>query len=118
MAELLARRDIDDILRAVDYLNLTAQWVQSRAGDEQLEQVTDALLLAFAGSVVGSVAGALLSRLTNAYGETFIQQPLGWRLYPEALFFGMVLGVVVVLVATGGGAPYGSPSLTNAPTGS
>ncbi|MFA5537659.1 MAG: hypothetical protein WDA23_00495 [Gemmobacter sp.] len=44
--EVLARRDIDDILRAVDYLNLTAQWVQSRAGDEQLEQVTDALLLA------------------------------------------------------------------------
>ena len=44
--ELLARRDIDDILRAVDYLNLTAQWVQSKASDEQLEEVTDALLLA------------------------------------------------------------------------
>ena len=60
--------------------------------------MTEALLLGFAGSVVGSVAGALLSRLTNAYGETFIQQPLGWRLYPEALFFGMVLGVVVTAV--------------------
>ena len=44
--ELLAWRDIDDILRAVDYLNLTAQWVQSKASDEQLEEVTDALLLA------------------------------------------------------------------------
>lgn len=43
---LLARRDIDDILRAVDYLNTTTQWVQSRAGDAQLEQVTDSLLLA------------------------------------------------------------------------
>ncbi len=44
--ELLARRDIDDIHRAVDYLNLTTQWVQSKATDDQLENVTDALLLA------------------------------------------------------------------------
>ncbi len=43
---LLAARDIDDIHRAVDYLNLTAQWVQSKATDEQLDDVTDALLLA------------------------------------------------------------------------
>ncbi|PTV96301.1 hypothetical protein C8J27_10295 [Rhodobacter aestuarii] len=43
---LLAQRDIDDILRAVDYLNLTTQWVQSKATDEQLEEVTDSLLLA------------------------------------------------------------------------
>ena len=43
---LLARRDIDDILRAVDYLNTTTQWVQSRASDAQIEQVTDSLLLA------------------------------------------------------------------------
>ena len=42
---LLARRDIDDIHRAVDYLNITTQWVQSKASDEQLEEVTDALLL-------------------------------------------------------------------------
>lgn len=43
---LLAQRDIDDIHRAVDYLNLTAQWAQSKASDEQLEDVTDPLLLA------------------------------------------------------------------------
>jgi len=43
---LLARRDIDDIHRAVDYLNITTQWVQSKATDDQLEDVTDALLLA------------------------------------------------------------------------
>ena len=43
---LLAYRDIDDIHRAVDYLNLTTQWVQSKASDEQLDDVTDALLLA------------------------------------------------------------------------
>ncbi len=45
-AELLAWRDIDDIHRAVDYLNTTAHWAQSKASDEQLEAVTDALLLA------------------------------------------------------------------------
>jgi len=43
---VLARRDIDDIHRAVDYLNLTAHWAQTRATDEQLDSVTDALLLA------------------------------------------------------------------------
>ncbi len=43
---LLARRDIDDIHRAVDHLNLTTQWAQSKAADDQLEEVTDALLLA------------------------------------------------------------------------
>ena len=44
--ETLARRDIDDIHRAVDHLNLTAAWAQSKATDAQLEEVTDALLLA------------------------------------------------------------------------
>lgn len=43
---LLAERDVDDILRAVDHMNLTSQWAQSRASDEQLEAVTDLLLLA------------------------------------------------------------------------
>lgn len=42
----LAAREVDDILRAVDHLNLTAQWVQSRAADADLEMVTDVLLLA------------------------------------------------------------------------
>lgn len=44
--ELLSYRDIDDIHRAVDYLNLTTHWAQSRASEDQLEDVTDALLLA------------------------------------------------------------------------
>lgn len=42
----LAYRDIDDILRTADHLNLTTQWAQSRATPEQLEAVTDQLLLA------------------------------------------------------------------------
>lgn len=43
---LLAKRDVDDILRAVDYLNTTTHWAQSKAADDELEEVTDALLLA------------------------------------------------------------------------
>ena len=43
---VLAARDVDDILRAVDHMNLTTQWVQSKAEDAQLEDVTDLLLLA------------------------------------------------------------------------
>ncbi len=43
---LLAQRDIDDIHRAVDYLNITTQWAQSKATDAQLEDVTDRLLMA------------------------------------------------------------------------
>jgi hypothetical protein len=42
----LASREIDDILRTVDHLNLTAQWAQSRASATELEAVTDKLLLA------------------------------------------------------------------------
>jgi hypothetical protein len=43
---LLAERDIDDIFRAVDYLNQVTHWSHSKASDRQLEEVTDDLLLA------------------------------------------------------------------------
>ncbi|MBE1293514.1 MAG: hypothetical protein GJ677_13600 [Rhodobacteraceae bacterium] len=43
---LLDERTVDDILRTVDHLNLTAQWAQSKASPDQLEQITDTLLLA------------------------------------------------------------------------
>ena len=43
---LLAARGLDDIHRAIDHMNLTTQWAQSKATDEQLEAVTDGLLLA------------------------------------------------------------------------
>jgi hypothetical protein len=42
----LAAREVDDILRAIDHLNLTTHWAQTRANDEALEAVTDRLLLA------------------------------------------------------------------------
>ncbi|CRL09264.1 MAG: hypothetical protein ACPGSW_10260 [Phaeobacter italicus] len=43
---LLATREIDDIRRTIDHLNHTAQWAQSRADDDQLDAISDDLLLA------------------------------------------------------------------------
>ena len=43
---MLGAREIDDILRTVDHLNLTTQWAQTRASDAELEQVANHLLLA------------------------------------------------------------------------
>ena len=44
--KVLAHRDIDDIYRTIDHMNLTTQWAQSKASDAQLDAVTDGLLLA------------------------------------------------------------------------
>ncbi len=44
--ETLARREADEAARTIEALNLTAQWAQSRATPEDLETVTDHLLLA------------------------------------------------------------------------
>ena len=43
---VIAARTIDDIERAIDHLNLTAGWVQSQATEDELDAVTDRLLLA------------------------------------------------------------------------
>lgn len=43
---VLAARDIDDIHRAIDHLNLVTHWAQSKASDEVLDDITDDLLLA------------------------------------------------------------------------
>ena len=44
--KLLAARQIDDILRSVDHLNLTTQWIGTKASEDEIEAVSDALLLA------------------------------------------------------------------------
>ncbi len=43
---VLSERQVDDILRAVDHLNHTAHWAQSKASEDELEAITDTLLLA------------------------------------------------------------------------
>lgn len=42
---VLEARHLDDVHRTVDFLNQTAQWVQSKATPEDLDAVTDTLLL-------------------------------------------------------------------------
>ncbi|MFK7868580.1 MAG: hypothetical protein AB8B58_04995 [Roseobacter sp.] len=44
--QVLAGRDLDSIQRTIEHLNLTAQWAQSKATADQLESVTDDLLMA------------------------------------------------------------------------
>jgi ABC-type antimicrobial peptide transport system permease subunit len=60
--------------------------------------MAEAVILGLMGSIVGGFFGTLLSALANAYGQTLIQQALIWRVYPEALLFGLVLGMVITLV--------------------
>lgn len=56
--------------------------------------LVEGLILGIIGSIIGCVIGVLLGGLVNQYGEQFIQQSLAWRIYPEALLYGFVLGIV------------------------
>ncbi|MBL8147962.1 MAG: ABC transporter permease [Anaerolineae bacterium] len=60
--------------------------------------LTEAFILGIAGSLLGVGMGVLLSIGVNQYGAAFLQQPLTWRIYPEAILFGLAVGVVVTLV--------------------
>jgi putative ABC transport system permease protein len=60
--------------------------------------MAEAFWLGLFGSLLGSVFGILLSGVTNTYGATFIQQPLRWRFYPEAVIFGLALGLIVSII--------------------
>lgn len=60
--------------------------------------ITEAFLLGLIGSAVGVVGGLLLSGVVNGFGEAFLQQRLPWRLYPEAVLYGAVLGLLVTMV--------------------
>jgi putative ABC transport system permease protein len=60
--------------------------------------ISEAFLLGLAGSGLGVVVGLLLSLAANRYGEALLQQPLAWRLHPEAIWYGLGLGMVVTMV--------------------
>ena len=52
---------------------------------------------------LGRIGGAamlalLIGGLVNQYGEQFLQQRLVWRIYPEAIGYGIGLGLVVTMV--------------------
>lgn len=42
---VIAERVIDDIRRTVDHLNQVSHWIQSKASDDEVDAVTDDLLL-------------------------------------------------------------------------
>jgi len=60
--------------------------------------MAEAVLLGFAGSILGGLFGVLLSGLANSYGQALIQQQLTWRVYPEAIGFGAVVGMLITVV--------------------
>lgn len=60
--------------------------------------LAEALWIGVFGSLIGGVAGILLSAVANRFGADLIQQPLTFRFYPEAVVFGAALGVVVSAV--------------------
>lgn len=60
--------------------------------------VTEAFFLGLMGSILGAVIGVLLSLVVNQYGEAFLQQRLSWRFHPDAVMYGLGLGMVVTMV--------------------
>jgi putative ABC transport system permease protein len=60
--------------------------------------MAEAFWLGAIGSLIGCLVGLLLGALTNRFGESFIGQRLPWRLYPEAILFGLVIGVLVSVI--------------------
>ncbi len=59
---------------------------------------TEGLLLGVLGSLLGMLVGIGLSVIVNEYGSVALRQPLIWQVYPEALLFGFVLGMVVTAI--------------------
>ena len=60
--------------------------------------LTEGLMLGFIGSLLGLIVGVALSVIVNEYGSVALRQPLIWKIYPEALVFGFVLGMVVTAI--------------------
>ncbi|MBZ0295253.1 MAG: ABC transporter permease [Anaerolineae bacterium] len=60
--------------------------------------ISEAFLLGLAGSIIGVVLGLGLSLVVNRFGEILLLQPLAWRLHPEAIWYGLGLGMVVTMV--------------------
>ena len=60
--------------------------------------LTEGLTLGVVGSLLGMIVGVGLSVIVNEYGSVALRQPLVWRVYPEALIFGFILGLVVTAI--------------------
>lgn len=60
--------------------------------------LAEAFLMGIFGSLIGAVFGVILTGFANSFGSAVIQQPLVWAIYPEAILFGAVIGVLISLV--------------------
>ena len=60
--------------------------------------LAEGILLGFIGSVIGCLVGVLMGGFVNGFGEQFIQQDLTWRIYPQALIYGMTLGMATTVI--------------------
>lgn len=60
--------------------------------------MAEALLIGAIGSLLGGVIGVLLSGFANSFGEVLIQQPVRWRIYPEAIGYGVIVGTIISAV--------------------
>ena len=59
---------------------------------------SEGLLLGGIGSLLGMAVGIGLSVLVNDFGSVALRQALVWNIYPEALAFGFVLGMIVTAI--------------------
>lgn len=60
--------------------------------------LAEAFWMGLFGCLLGSLFGVAMGGLVNQYGEAFIQQRLAFRVYPEAILYGLGLGMVITLV--------------------
>ena len=60
--------------------------------------LAEGLMLGFIGSLIGLIVGIGLSVIVNEYGSVALRQTLVWKIYPEALLFGFILGLLVTAI--------------------
>jgi ABC-type antimicrobial peptide transport system permease subunit len=69
-----------------------------RGGQITVLFMVEALIMGIVGSLIGIVMGIVLSLGANAFTQQIWPTTLQWRIYPEALGTGILLGVVVTFV--------------------
>jgi putative ABC transport system permease protein len=60
--------------------------------------LVESVIMGFLGSLIGLALGILFSVAVRAFTQSVWPQTLGWRIYPEALMSGLLLGVIVTTV--------------------
>jgi predicted lysophospholipase L1 biosynthesis ABC-type transport system permease subunit len=58
----------------------------------------EAIIMGFLGSLIGAALGIVFSLGVRSFTQSVWPQALGWRIYPEALGTGILLGVIITTV--------------------